>query len=452
MHTPAAADANPTIARTAAGGLSLGLFFAWVALGWNHTSSMFGLETTLPPLYHQSIQISVGLVLLAAALLPIPVSRRTSVVGAIAILGCTLATVFLVWCNPEGVPFVGSLCAGVGQGLFMALWLATYRASLYPMLLMLLGGSGIGYFLYLAAHLYSAGLSHVLAVALPVGAVALVMLPVSSSGLEKPLLAGDSRPLAAVHWNTGAPLVCLLLCNFAYGLVAYTSSMGLIEGYYLTAFALFAAAAFLLVLGRCPKSDSFFAVLSIIACAFVGLRLAWPQLPVVLEEGTFASFWVLSLYTMGLLVQRPASLQEPALRRAWGGWAIIYLVTAAANLLSMTLDERLRCTLALILTIASFAAAFVAVSRNQASAPAALEARKEPGPSTPDTRGPAERAQLTASESEVFHLLALGYSLKQIAERLHVTENTAKYHRHNVYQKLGVSSRQELIDLVHGEG
>ena len=44
--------------------------------------------------------------------------------------------------------------------------------------------------------------------------------------------------------------------------------------------------------------------------------------------------------------------------------------------------------------------------------------------------------------------LAHGYALRQISLELNISENTAKYHRRNVYQKLGVSSRQELINLA----
>lgn len=45
-------------------------------------------------------------------------------------------------------------------------------------------------------------------------------------------------------------------------------------------------------------------------------------------------------------------------------------------------------------------------------------------------------------------MLSRGYSLRQVAVRLGITEGAAKYHRHNVYLKLGVSSREELIALV----
>ena len=42
----------------------------------------------------------------------------------------------------------------------------------------------------------------------------------------------------------------------------------------------------------------------------------------------------------------------------------------------------------------------------------------------------------------------MGRGSDYIADKLQVSWNTARTHTHNVYVKLGVHSRQELIDLV----
>jgi DNA-binding NarL/FixJ family response regulator len=55
---------------------------------------------------------------------------------------------------------------------------------------------------------------------------------------------------------------------------------------------------------------------------------------------------------------------------------------------------------------------------------------------------------LTAREQQVFGLLASGGSVVAVAEALGVSQNTAKTHIKRVYQKLGVHSKQELIDLL----
>ena len=55
---------------------------------------------------------------------------------------------------------------------------------------------------------------------------------------------------------------------------------------------------------------------------------------------------------------------------------------------------------------------------------------------------------LTARESEIMELIAKGRSKKYIASDLFISENTVRMHAKNVYAKLGVHSRQELISLV----
>ncbi|MCI8424127.1 MAG: hypothetical protein HFJ72_00445 [Adlercreutzia sp.] len=55
---------------------------------------------------------------------------------------------------------------------------------------------------------------------------------------------------------------------------------------------------------------------------------------------------------------------------------------------------------------------------------------------------------LTSREQEVLRLLAAGRSQRYIQEVLVISEGTVRTHIKHVYQKLGVHSKQELIDLV----
>lgn len=52
---------------------------------------------------------------------------------------------------------------------------------------------------------------------------------------------------------------------------------------------------------------------------------------------------------------------------------------------------------------------------------------------------------LTPKECEVFNLYLQGRNGKEIQEILNVNQNTLKYHNKNIYDKLGVSSRKELL-------
>ena len=52
----------------------------------------------------------------------------------------------------------------------------------------------------------------------------------------------------------------------------------------------------------------------------------------------------------------------------------------------------------------------------------------------------------------VLLLLGKGYSLRGIAGKLDVSDNTVRTHMRNLYRKLQIHSRQEAIELVEGFG
>ncbi|OUO86027.1 hypothetical protein B5F40_15460 [Gordonibacter sp. An230] len=82
-----------------------------------------------------------------------------------------------------------------------------------------------------------------------------------------------------------------------------------------------------------------------------------------------------------------------------------------------------------------------------------MRAEKAAEPIAPSTslEQIVERFGLSEREREVFVLLAEGRSSARIQEDLCIAAGTANYHTRNIYQKLGVHSRQEVIDLVHRE-
>lgn len=56
---------------------------------------------------------------------------------------------------------------------------------------------------------------------------------------------------------------------------------------------------------------------------------------------------------------------------------------------------------------------------------------------------------LTGKESEVLACILVGQSRKQMAAELHISENTVKTHVKHIYEKLGVSGREEILSLLH---
>lgn len=50
---------------------------------------------------------------------------------------------------------------------------------------------------------------------------------------------------------------------------------------------------------------------------------------------------------------------------------------------------------------------------------------------------------LSSREEEVLTAVAEGLTNAEVAERLHISENTVKFHLQNIYQRLGVTNRTE---------
>lgn len=60
----------------------------------------------------------------------------------------------------------------------------------------------------------------------------------------------------------------------------------------------------------------------------------------------------------------------------------------------------------------------------------------------------AQESGLTSRETDVLHYLAQGYSKPYIAKALCVSLATVKTHTNRIYSKLGISTRDELIERM----
>jgi DNA-binding NarL/FixJ family response regulator len=66
--------------------------------------------------------------------------------------------------------------------------------------------------------------------------------------------------------------------------------------------------------------------------------------------------------------------------------------------------------------------------------------------------GVAGPTALTPREIEIVRLVAQGLRNKELANRLSITEGTVKIHLHNIYDKLGVDGRLELVLCAQQRG
>jgi two-component system, NarL family, response regulator NreC len=86
----------------------------------------------------------------------------------------------------------------------------------------------------------------------------------------------------------------------------------------------------------------------------------------------------------------------------------------------------------------------------EGSTPRAGEPGSAGGPNARPPSGPP--GDLSDRELDVLRLIALGHTNVEIAEQLYVSVRTVETHRAHVEQKLGLSSRSELVGyaLEHG--
>jgi two-component system, NarL family, nitrate/nitrite response regulator NarL len=89
-----------------------------------------------------------------------------------------------------------------------------------------------------------------------------------------------------------------------------------------------------------------------------------------------------------------------------------------------------------------FDGAFAAAPLLGASPPAASAARTLSAAPT----------ELTAREREVLSLLSRGLSNKQIAQRLAISDHTAKFHVNGILGKLGAATRTEAVVIAARQG
>jgi DNA-binding NarL/FixJ family response regulator len=93
-----------------------------------------------------------------------------------------------------------------------------------------------------------------------------------------------------------------------------------------------------------------------------------------------------------------------------------------------------------------------AVGRGEAAITPATAARIMAELARPTAPAKTEPDRLTDREIEVLELVTAGLRNKEIAARLGISENTAKYHLKNILEKLHAGSRTELAAKAVREG
>lgn len=445
--------------------LCMGLFYCWINLSGAADNTAFGtplVDSAYTMSAHNLlIRISIGLSFLAFSF---PFSKRlfsdaqraTVASGLLGLLG-TVTCWCSTWFGP--LPLVlGGIVSGAALALFTALWLAQYRhgpGNLFSMLLLAAGVSGL--FLPCIAY-FGGALPHIASALLPIAAAALLL----HASKKSPTHSDEATPNDPMPKTSHVAVqaVVLLLCNFASGPAAY----GMLTTTGGSTLQVSSSLSLILVavLGLCraPRDEVLLAVGSFSVCLCIAPALVFEQTPPWLPTMTSSIFWVITKYSIAWFTVNggPAKTGLPPM--SLRGLSAVYLLTALAELVGMQVSRPTACAIALLAVGLALAVALVNATR---STGAGTPSASNPGESVdipatlPQSESPtieslSKQAALTDGEQRVFEYLSRGYSLKEIARQLNLTEGGAKYHRHNIYQKLGVTSRQELINLVESAG
>ena len=415
-----------------------------------------------------------GLWALAAHRMSSPLPVRVATVGALAALavGCTAWTLGAQNGYAGGLVMPGAVLLSCGRTwavIVAGLSLARLRPR--GVLVTMAGGVCLSYAAYLALDPLLASSTLIASIAyalLPAAALAAVAAPVARL---RGSLACDAAPSELALTNPGSfpgpfnrLFVCIFLFEVAFGL-------SITFGANSTAWwqSAVCGAAFLVLVWWCAttrrssREDALFHVsgLLVVFGFFVSVAQTAALGSVALGALTVGAqmFSVLTWATLAIIAARNPSGGITALGQGFCAsnlGATLGVVLSQLPVASDAAGSDLR-----LLLLALVAAAFVAyvwIGLKDFSFSAAIQGVKPveevEAPAAPeaaiDTRCAYLAAVhgLTEREGEVFALLARGRNGAFIQEECRVTRNTAKTHIRHIYQKLGVHTQQELIDLV----
>lgn len=296
-----------------------------------------------------------------------------------------------------------------------------------------------------------------------------LMVGVSFAGLARFGSCEDERPAEPARGFVGRPLLAGLLLGGVFALML-GQFVGARFGRVTWTVGLFGVAGVLVACGIlvathrvCGRWDLRPACWGVAACMVVAFYPidagSWFSLVFALS-GAVGALWMMLCVApvaalrcaAGSVVQLGASL--------WCGLAFGAGVAGPLGL--WIASTAIQGTFVLVSAIVSMVAGFVAMV--WVLRPEALEVRAELDEpqdegALPDVTAVCQRLAieggLTPRELEALQVLALGYDVARVQRDLNVSEGTALTHKRHVYQKLGVHTRSELLDLVHerqGEG
>lgn len=422
--------------------------------------------------------ITFALALLAGASLP---DRLLASMGGILYLPSSAAFGYLAFTGSSDplVLYLGAIACGIGDCCLCLIWGRRFRrfdlrgALLNVAAACLMGTAAYGAYLALDP-LAGTGLFLTLAT------VTVVTPATAFSERQNELEEQSETPPATRKPPSGFVRV---IAKPALGLLAFSFVMGsmnyaFVEHFntYLSASCIAAcalgAASFLRA--RRPLAHILYRDL-IPFCAIAAL--AAPTVLAALHLHALAMFPSLLLYTFAafLTIATLCAIANASEFSSDLVFSTALALFAAASLIGLTCSRLLppdTITVVTTLVTTAYAATTVAMRTTETDASFAQELIRDPsssdnlldeandsanvrGHGRPDVASTcariAEEHSLTAREQEILLYLAEGHSGAYIADVLFISPNTARTHIHNIYRKLGVSSREDVLQLAKGD-
>jgi len=197
-------------------------------------------------------------------------------------------------------------------------------------------------------------------------------------------------------------------------------------------------------------------LLLILYMAALLVTVVFPNGPILVAERVMVAIGTgLRLYLWLLLTYECCAREAPPLP--------IFLVYCAL-VLSIPHDSLLSLSLRLygggaalgsiwdpsvFVSLAAIALFTVAIIAMLSTAKSGQTASRGNSPCGKDIGALVREARLSEREEQVFELLAQGFTAKVTAQKLGLAESTVVTHTTHIYRKLGICSRQELMQLVN---
>lgn len=428
---------------------ALGLLWNWYILAGNAGPKVFGMETPFSDSFRLVSALAPMVVLLAlgSKQLNIRLPHRIQVlIGTIGGVAGTLMLWSLHMLDPGNQPLFVTLAllSGASYAILLHAWMRkNLTKDFFALLLHVTCASVIMMLIYIALQLLPSPAIIWCAIVIIVTTGALLIgSPARADEVREPNLSAG-RPK-----RNDTLLASLILGSFANGLLLASWVPKDAVSWVFAVVPLGLVIWLIAIVQRKRVTPySGLASLSTFVCASIVAAVFLPASTPLLSSLIFAGFWLLLAFAAAASTWIGATSERNASRIAARCMGCVISAHFLSRLVGTFVEMQDMAFLTIAAVLLAFSLALALVASN--AAPTSTDRSGEVSSEINDLCGKiAALKDLTERERDVFCLLAKGYSLKSIAEKLFVSENTVKSHRRRIYLKLDVNSRQELIDLV----